>query len=226
MFVHRFAPLRLFLLGAMSALSALVALTPGPSGPAWAAAAGDPAKGKALYAKTCVACHGDQAQGKRELNSPALHAQEPWYIQAQLQKFRAGQRGADPKDTSGSLMRPMAKALPDEQSLVDLAAYISAIEGPVASNEVKGDVAAGAATYKKICASCHGENAKGKPDVKSPALVGQNDWYVVMQLQKFKLGQRGTDPKDVSGAQMRAIAATLQTDQDIKNVAAYLATVK
>lgn len=190
------------------------------------AAPADVARGKALFTKTCVACHGDQAQGKRELNSPALHTQEPWYLLAQLQKFRAGLRGTNPKDVVGATMRPIAQALPDEQSLTDLAAYVSAIEGPAAKNEVQGNVAAGAATYKKVCLACHGENGKGKPDVKSPALVGQNDWYVVNQLNKFRAGQRGYDPKDVPGAQMRAIASTLTTDQMVKDVAAYIATLK
>lgn len=195
--------------------------------PAWAAAPpADPVKGKALYTKTCVACHGDQAQGKREINSPALHTQEPWYISAQLQKFREGIRGADPKDVSGALMRPIAQALPDDQSLLDLATYISAIEGPPAKNEVKGDAAAGGIIFKKTCVACHGDNARGKPEIKSPSLVGQSDWYVVMQLAKFKQGLRGAHSKDVTGAQMRAITSTLQTEQSIKDVAAYLATLK
>ena len=213
-------------LAASSLLAALEAAGPDRCESAGAAATGDAAKGKVLYAKTCVACHGDRAQGKREVNSPALHTQEPWYLLAQLQKFRAGLRGADPKDANGSIMRPMAQSLPDEQSLLDVAAYVSSIEGPPAANEVKADVAAGAATYKKVCVACHGDNGRGKPEVKSPALVGQNDWYVVMQLQKFKQGLRGANVKDLTGAQMRAIASTLPTDQAMKDVAAYIATLK
>mgnify|MGYP001260762677 CR=1 FL=1 len=226
MFRRKPVPLALCLLGAVTGLGVVVAVFPEPSGPAWAASAGDLVRGKALYTKTCVACHGDQAQGKREMNSPALHTQEPWYLLAQLQKFRGGLRGTNPKDTNGALMKAIAQTLPDEQSVVDVAAFVSSIEGPLAANEVKGDVAAGAAAYKKICVACHGNDGKGKPDVKSPALVGQSDWYLVMQLQKFKQGLRGADPKDVTGAQMRAIAATLQTDQSIKDLAAYIATLK
>lgn len=190
------------------------------------AAPADLARGKALFTKTCVTCHGDQAQGKRDIHSPALHTQESWYLVAQLTKFRLGLRGTNPKDITGATMRPIAQSLPDEQGLTDLAAYISAIEGPRAVNEVEGNVTAGSATFKKICASCHGDNAKGKPDIKSPALVGQSDWYLVDQLNKFKQGLRGYDAKDIQGAQMRAIASTLTTDQMVKDVAAYIASLK
>lgn len=186
----------------------------------------DLARGKALFTKICVTCHGNRAQGKRDVDSPALHTQEPWYLLARLQKFRTGLRGTDPNDVTGSKMSPIAKALPDEQSLTDLAAYISALEGPPAISEVKGDAAAGAATYKKICVPCHGVDARGKPEVKSPALVGQNDWYIVNQLTKFRHGLRGFDPKDVQGAQMRAVVSTLATDQAVKDVASYLASLK
>lgn len=186
----------------------------------------DLANGKALYAKTCVTCHGDRAQGKKEVLSPALHRQEDWYLVAQLAKFRAGHRGTDPKDVQGALMRPMALSLPSDQAVQDVAAYISSIDGPAAVAEVKGDLAAGKAAFAKVCAACHGENALGKPELKTPALVGQNDWYVVAQLQKFRAGQRGADPKDITGAQMRAIALSLTNDQAVRDVAAFIATLK
>lgn len=212
-----FAPL-------VAAIGAL-ALAHALSGDACAETA-DIARGKALYAKACVSCHGDRAQGKRELNSPALHTQEPWYLLSQLQKFKSGLRGANPKDLAGAIMSPVARSLPDEQSMIDLAAYISAIDGPPPVNEVKGDPAAGAVTYKKLCATCHGDGGRGKPDVKSPALVGQNDWYVAAQLVKFRQGLRGADPKDVQGAQMRAMSMTLVSDKAVNDVAAYIATLK
>lgn len=191
-----------------------------------AAPAGDAAKGQTLYAKSCAACHGAKAEGMRSVNSPALHQQEPWYIVAQLQKFKAGIRGAHPKDVNGAAMRPMAMTIPDEQATHDLAAYITSLEGGAPKPEVKGDAAAGKAHYAKVCAACHGDNARGKPELKSPALVGQNDWYVVAQLEKFKSGLRGADPKDVTGQQMKGVVATLPDEQALKDVAAYIATLK
>ncbi|MBI5837494.1 MAG: c-type cytochrome [Candidatus Eisenbacteria bacterium] len=211
------------LAGGVGLLAVASVAWPQPSG---AAAAPNPVKGKVIFTKTCVACHGEKAQGKRDLNSPALHTQEPWYLAAQLQKFRSGLRGVDPKDAGGLVMRPMALSLPDEQAVLDVAAYVSSIEGPPATPEVKGDAQAGAATFIKVCAACHGDGARGRPDLKTPALVGQNDWYVVLQLQKFKQGLRGADLKDATGAQMRAMALTLTSDVAMKDVAAYIARLK
>ena len=45
--------------------------------------------------------------------------------------------------------------------------------------------------------------------MKTPSIAGQPAWYLVEQLRKFKLGQRGTEPRDIPGQQMRAIALSL-----------------
>jgi cytochrome c oxidase subunit II len=93
---------------------------------AGAFAVGDPAKGKTLYA-TCGACHGANAEGMEALNAPRLAGQEPWYIIRQLQNFKGGIRGANPKDTYGMQMAPMAQTLPNDQAIEDVAAYIQTL---------------------------------------------------------------------------------------------------
>ncbi|GIT06706.1 MAG: hypothetical protein CM1200mP30_03360 [Pseudomonadota bacterium] len=45
----------------------------------------------------------------------------------QLKNFKAGIRGADPKDKYGMQMRPMAMTLADDQSIRDMAAYVSSM---------------------------------------------------------------------------------------------------
>jgi cytochrome c oxidase subunit 2 len=52
-----------------------------------------------------------------------------------------------------------------------------------------------------------------------------NDWYVVSQLQQFLAGARGSDPDDIIGQQMGAAAQLLGGDDEIANVAAYIATL-
>lgn len=96
-----------------------------PATAAWAA--GDAAKGKAFYT-TCVACHGDKGQGNKALNSPKIAGQETWYIVRQLKNFKAGIRGAHPKDIYGQQMRPMAMTLPNDQAIEDVAAYINTLK--------------------------------------------------------------------------------------------------
>ena len=103
------------------ALGALVSLYSATS-----LAAGDPAKGKTLYA-TCGACHGQNAEGMEALNAPKLAGQEEWYVVRQLQNFKAGIRGTNPKDTYGMQMAPMAQTLPNDQAMEDVAAYIKSL---------------------------------------------------------------------------------------------------
>lgn len=88
--------------------------------------AGDPVKGKALYA-TCGACHGPNGEGMEALNAPALAGQEDWYVIRQLQNFKNGIRGSNPKDIYGMQMAPMAQILPDDQAMEDVAAYIESL---------------------------------------------------------------------------------------------------
>ena len=89
-------------------------------------AAGDPAKGKTLFA-TCGACHGANAEGMEALNAPKLAGQEAWYLVRQLENFKNGVRGASPKDTYGMQMAPMAQTLPDAQAIQDVVAYIGTL---------------------------------------------------------------------------------------------------
>lgn len=89
-------------------------------------AVGDPEKGKQFYA-TCGACHGQKGEGMQALNAPALAGQESWYIIRQLENFKKGIRGSDPKDTFGMQMAPMAQILPDAQAMEDVAAYIETL---------------------------------------------------------------------------------------------------
>ena len=85
--------------------------------------AGDPGKGKGLYA-TCAACHGAKGEGNKALNAPGLSMLQDWYIVRQVQNYKAGIRGADAKDSFGAQMRPMAATLANDQAIQDVAAYI------------------------------------------------------------------------------------------------------
>jgi len=81
-----------------------------------------------------------------------------------------------------------------------------------------GDAAAGQAAYA-VCSTCHGSQGQGNPQLNAPKLAGQAGWYLVRQLQDFKLGIRDKEPY---GKQMDAFAATLADDTAIKNVVAYI----
>ena len=208
---------RLFVVGITLALGIMTAEN--------ASAAGDPAKGRAAYA-VCAACHGANGMGNKALNAPRIAGQEPWYLERQLKNFKGGIRGADPKDTYGMQMRPMALTLANDQAVSDMAAFLSSMPVSKSSEStVKGDATAGKASYM-ICQTCHGPKGGGNKALNSPKLTGLQDWYIVRQLKNFKAGIRGTKSGDLFGMQMRPMAMTLANDEAINNVAAYIATFK
>ena len=184
----------------------------------------DAAAGKSAYA-VCAACHGQQGEGNVAMNAPKLAGQEPWYIERQLAAFRDGLRGTAPGDTFGAQMRPMAMAVGDATAQANLIAYIASLPDVEVPTTVAGDAAAGKSAYM-VCAACHGQNAEGNQQMGGPALAGQDDWYLVRQINNYKKGLRGYDPKDTFGMQMKPMAATLATDKAVNDVVAYINTLK
>ncbi len=63
--------------------------------------------------------------------------------------------------------------------------------------------------YQRVCQQCHGAAGEGNASLKTPSIAGQPAWYLNEQLRKFRLGHRGTEPRDTFGQQMRAIARSL-----------------
>src|SRR5262245_53918417 len=87
---------------------------------------GDAQTGQQKYVP-CIACHGANGEGNQALNAPPLAGASDWYQLTSLQKFKAGVRGTNPKDTTGMLMRPMSMTLADEQAMKDVIAYINTL---------------------------------------------------------------------------------------------------
>jgi cytochrome c553 len=109
--------------GEVKAVSAYVSsLTPVKMAPSLTGA--DATAGAGSYG-TCLACHGEKAQGKQDVNAPPLVGQYDWYLVSQLKKFKGGIRGAHPLDTSGATMRAMSNTLADEQAMKNVVAHIS-----------------------------------------------------------------------------------------------------
>lgn len=109
----------------LESVVAYVAAMPGAD-PAPALSGGSAERGRAVYA-TCAECHGANGRGDRARGAPDLTGASDWYLLTQLSNFKAGIRGADPRDTNGATMRPMAMALADEQAMRDVIAYIATL---------------------------------------------------------------------------------------------------
>ncbi|TMA30791.1 MAG: cytochrome c [Deltaproteobacteria bacterium] len=102
-------------------VSSLAKVNPAPT-----LAGGSPETGKQKYV-LCIACHGMNGEGNQALNAPPLAGGSDWYQLTSLQKFKAGVRGTNPKDTTGMLMRPMSMTLADDQAMLDVIAYIQTL---------------------------------------------------------------------------------------------------
>ena len=184
-----------------------------------AKAPGDPALGAASYA-VCSACHGAQAEGLALSNAPKLSGQDPIYLKRQLQNYKAGLRGTHEDDVNGRIMAPMAATLVTDAMIDNVIAYIGTLDDIPAPATLDGDVAHGAKLYA-LCANCHGKDGQGIK-MNAPRQAGINDWYLLSQLKNFKQGLRGRHPQDLGGKQMRAMALTLQDEQAMLDVIAYI----
>jgi cytochrome c553 len=122
-------------------------------------------------------------------------------------------------------MRPIAMSLYTDQEIEDVVAYIGTLDGREKHSGINGNIQAGKTAYA-VCVTCHGANGEGNTALNSPKIAGLPDWYVQRQLKNFKNGIRGVHAKDIYGQQMRPMAMTLADDEAIRDVTAYVATLK
>lgn len=169
---------------------------------------------------SCNACHA--AENQRANKAPALAGQQQQYLKKQLVQFQSGERGATAKDSQGQVMAAMAKSLSAEE-IDQLASYFSALPLLVAA-AAQSDAALldqGRRIYIGSCGACHGNKAQGNPELKAPALQLLNRDYLLLQLQHFQSGVRGSSATDKPGRQMAMMSSTL-SDTDTQAVVAYI----
>jgi cytochrome c553 len=171
-------------------------------------APGDPALGEKKF-YTCVGCHGIDGYKNAypDYSVPKLRHQHAAYIVSALQEYRSGER---PHAT----MHAQASSLSDED-MQDIAAYLQGAAPVKPDAKVVGTVPPQVAP----CAACHGENGLGVEapmTPKPPVLAGQHVDYLEQALTTYRNGRR----KNVV---MGGMAQLLQTEDDVKIVAAYFA---
>jgi putative membrane-bound dehydrogenase-like protein len=190
---------------------------------------GQPEHGKTLYQQHCASCHGGDGGGDQALGAPTLAGMDNWYVQTQLQKFLAGLRGTHFKDPDGMSMRAALDFLQVEldpnRDSSHLGHFLVTLPKVAQPATVTGDATRGAAHYT-ACAACHGADGKGNSELRAPRLAGQADWYLVKQLEKYRSGARGADPRDSDGQQMATFAKMLADEQALKDVVTYIRGLK
>ena len=80
-----------------------------------------------------------------------------------------------------------------------------------------------AAAHWAQCSPCHGDNGGGNIVQLAPAIAGLPAWYVDAQLMKYRMGARGAHFDDVGGMRMKPMAMALISNDDVRNMAEYVA---
>ena len=181
----------------------------------------DTAADSAAY-QTCIACHGANAEGNVEMNSPALAGQDAAYLARQLQNFKNGLRGTSAEDTAGGQMRAMVNTLAAEEDITAVSIYLAALPPATVASAAAGDLRNGENQYQGACGACHGGQAQGNAALNAPRLSGLDGIYFKRQMQNFSNGIRGAHPDDRYGRQMAMMADMLPTDKDLDDVIAFI----
>ena len=170
----------------------------------------DAEAGKAK-AQVCVACHGPMGNSTSP-DYPILAGQTARYLYLELKDFKQGRR-SDPR------MSPMAANL-SRDDMLDLAAYFAAQKPtPIAFNADSAKVEAGRRKAAEVlCTMCHLGGFGGQNEI--PRVAGQYDQYIVKQLKDFRDRRRTND-----AGNMTSVTKGL-SDQDIENLAAYIANLQ
>jgi cytochrome c oxidase subunit 2 len=181
-------------------------------------------RGQELF-QTCVPCHNADGSGNAAIGAPNIAGLKEWYVQRELDKFRGGIRGLQFNDVEGMRMGPMALSLTSEDDVKAVAHYVESLPPVRHARSLPGDPQAGAELYA-TCAACHGDNGAGNQELGAPRIAGIDDWYLATELRKFRSGVRGTSVKDREGRLMRPMARSLADEDAVRNVIAYIDTLK
>ncbi|HEY1089486.1 MAG TPA: c-type cytochrome [Burkholderiaceae bacterium] len=177
----------------------------------------DLAKGQAISAQVCSACHtADGSRGSPA--NPILQGQHPEYLAKQLAEFKEGKR-------KNPVMSGMAAPLSAED-MKNVAAFYASKTAKPGFAKSKATVELGEKIYRggiadrqvPACAGCHSATGAGMP-AQYPRLAGQHADYTEAQLTAFRAGTRSNSP------QMVGVAAKMN-DHEIKAVADYIAGMR
>ena len=152
----------------------------------------------------CANCHGEDGISK-SAEIPNLAGQNPAYLLEQIRKFGSGER----KDACRQIRLSHMEG--DER--VQVAHYYASIKvSPSVADAAV--VPRGKALFDKLCARCHGEQARGNEIY--PRIAGQKLSYLKTSITRYR------DMTGVRNNQLMSIATATLKNEDIVAVANYL----
>ncbi len=187
--------------------------------------ANDLERGQELFG-LCSQCHGADGSGNQLFLAPAISGLQEWYVAAQLEHFRSGARGTHPGDVGGLRMHPMSRSLKTEGDVAAVAAYVATLPNSPPEPVLEGGDSERGSQLYATCGACHGPKGEGNKMVNSPGLRDASDWYLLSTLEKYKAGVRGGNPQNINAVMMRGMATQLVDEQAMKDVIAYIMTLR
>lgn len=173
----------------------------------------------------CFSCHGFDGAGQQAALFPALAGQSAEYLLLQLDRYASGAR-------RNEVMSPIAAAMTPEQRR-DVSIYYATQPVRVPEPQPLGDVmllqrggvlsaSGGADIGVQACQNCHGPAGIGIAPIY-PRLAGQPAGYLEARLNAWRQGE---EPAEGASHQAMAQIAKRLSDDDVKAVSLYFASVR
>jgi cytochrome c oxidase cbb3-type subunit 3 len=139
--------------------------------------------GHSLFGDNCAACHGRNATGgpgfPNLTTASWLWGGMPETI---AETIRVGINSANPDSRVSQMLAFGRDGMLPRSDIENVVAYVRSLSNPSASEAPADKIETGKAVFAANCASCHGEDAKGKTDVGAPNLTDQS-WIYGGDLQ-------------------------------------------
>ena len=177
-------------------------------------------QGKSLY-QSCIACHGQNAEGNELLKAPALAGQFDWYLEQQVTNFKTGLRGSHKDDLAAKTMLPVLANLQSTADVKAVSQYLASLSPVQYAPKLTADMKNGYRYYQGKCGACHGDSAQGNKSFNAPKLAGLSSDYLALQMANFSKGVRGYHKDDKLGRQM-AMMAKMTSGQELVDILFYI----
>lgn len=170
--------------------------------------------GRQLFGDNCAACHG--RDGKGRANYPDLTDDDwLWGGGPQLieQTMRVGINTQHPQSRVGQMPAFGRDQMLDTNQVRSVAAYVYSLShADYSTPENVKEIEAGREVFVTTCATCHGDDAKGKQDVGAPNLTdaywvyGGDLGAIIASVHGGRQGHMPTWDERLTNAEIRTLA--------------------
>ena len=142
--------------------------------------------GNQLFGDNCAACHGRDGKGRE--NYPDL-TDNDWIWgggpEAIAQTLTVGVNSSHPESRIGQMPAFGRDEMLDAQQVRDVATFVTSLSDPTVSTADNIDrVDRGREVFQSTCIACHGDDAKGNPELGAPNLT-DNRWVYGGTLRRI-----------------------------------------